>query len=434
MFVSSSRYNNDISTLREESQSLLGTLDALKSHMAYAIYTTDGQCTYASPLLLSILDYPNSSVASFSHAALRVEGVDTDAEYNAFWKRLVDGGNFTDTVARKSARGETKWLKASYVGVLKSGATEVHAIYHDVTEHEIAYFEGKAVSDSLDKSMAVIEFEPDGTIITANENFTATVKYSLADIQGKHHRMFCKDKFYQENPSFWEGLARGKFASGQFERVDAHGNPLWLEATYNPVFDASGQVVKVIKFASNITDAVNEKNAISQAAELAVSTAEETSQIAADGASSLQRSVEIFESALDEVEQTNQLMHELSEQSLKIETIVTTISGIADQTNLLALNAAIEAARAGEQGRGFAVVADEVRQLAQRTSDSTVEIESVVAENRKLADKSTKKMATVKESVDQNSQQIIQVQSIIDEIQKGALNVSETVSGILIKR
>jgi methyl-accepting chemotaxis protein len=197
------------------------------------------------------------------------------------------------------------------------------------------------------------------------------------------------------------------------------------------VFDGTGKVVKVIKFASDVTAQVQEKHAISQAAELAVSTAEETSQIAADGASSLQRSIDVFQVALDEVDQTNKLMHELSEQSLKIETIVTTISGIADQTNLLALNAAIEAARAGEQGRGFAVVADEVRQLAQRTSDSTVEIESVVAENRKLANKSTSKMATVKDNVDLNSQQITQVQGVMDEILKGATNVSETVSGIL---
>lgn len=431
MFVSSTRYNSDISALKDESQGLLGTLDAFKHNMAYAIYSTEGQCTYASSPLLSILNYPNSAVASFSHAAMRVEGVETESQYKTFWQELVNGGSFSDTVARKSAHGETKWLKASYVSVRKNGTAEIHAIYHDITEHEKAFFEGKAVTDALNKSMAVIEFEPDGTIITANENFTATVKYSLSDIQGKHHRMFCSDKFYHNNPNFWDNLARGNFSSGQFERVDANGDVLWLEATYNPVFDASGRVTKIIKFASNITDAVNEKNAIAQAAELAVSTAEETSQIAADGASYLQRSVETFDSALSEVEETNLLMHELSEQSLKIETIVTTISGIAEQTNLLALNAAIEAARAGDQGRGFAVVADEVRQLAQRTSDSTVEIESVVAENRKLADKSTKKMAGVKDSVDQNSQQIAQVQSIIDEIQKGALNVSETVSGIL---
>jgi hypothetical protein len=58
MFVSSSRYNTDISALRDESKGLLGTLDAFKNTMAYAIYSTDGQCTFASPLILSILDYP----------------------------------------------------------------------------------------------------------------------------------------------------------------------------------------------------------------------------------------------------------------------------------------------------------------------------------------------------------------------------------------
>ena len=431
MFVSTARYHKDTSALKNESQGLLSTLGAFKDTMAYAVYSIDGQCIFASSAFLSILKYSNSNATSFSHNTMRVEGVESESQYNSFWQNLVNGGSFCDTVARKSALGEVKWLKASYVAISKSDTTEIHAIYHDITELENAYSQGKAVSDALNKSMAVIEFEPDGTIITANENFTSAMNYNLADIKGKHHRIFCRDKFYQDNPNFWDNLARGIFSSGQFERIDAKGNALWLEATYNPVFDATGRVIKVIKFASDISDSINEKNAIAQAAELAVSTAEETLQIAEDGAASLQRSVEIFDSALLEVSQTNELIRELSEQSIKIETIVTTISGIAEQTNLLALNAAIEAARAGDQGRGFAVVADEVRQLAQRTSNSTVEIESVVAENKKLAEKSTSKMAAVKESVDQNSQQIAQVQSIIDEIQKGALNVSETVSVIL---
>ena len=431
MFVSSSRYNKEVSSLTDENNSLAATLNALKDNLAYAVYSDRGDCLYASSQFLQILARPSSGDYSFNHKDLRVPGVQNDNDYRLFWQSLSNGGSYTNTIAMKAETGETKWLKANYVNVLNGSNSEIHAIYHDVTEQENAVFSGKAITDALNKSMAVIEFEPDGTIVTANENFTATVKYSLDEIKGKHHRMFCKDDFYQNNPQFWQSLANGQFSSGTFERINADRETLWLEATYNPVFDGTGKVVKVIKFASDVTAQVQEKHAIAQAAELAVSTAEETSQIAADGASSLQRSIDVFQVALDEVDQTNKLMHELSEQSLKIETIVTTISGIADQTNLLALNAAIEAARAGEQGRGFAVVADEVRQLAQRTSDSTVEIESVVAENRKLANKSTSKMAVVKDNVDLNSQQITQVQGVMDEILKGATNVSETVSGIL---
>ncbi|MEC9126009.1 MAG: hypothetical protein VX840_03580, partial [Pseudomonadota bacterium] len=84
------------------------------------------------------MDYPNSTATSFSHAAMRVEGVEPESQYKSFWQHLLNGGSFSDTVARKSALGETKWLKASYVAVNKHGVTEIHAIYHDITEHENA--------------------------------------------------------------------------------------------------------------------------------------------------------------------------------------------------------------------------------------------------------------------------------------------------------
>lgn len=124
---------------------------------------------------------------------------------------------------------------------------------------------------------------------------------------------------------------------------------------------------------------------VAQNASSAADAAKEADQEAKAGRSVVTQSVESINDLASEVERAASVIGKLEADTENVGTILDVIKGIAEQTNLLALNAAIEAARAGEQGRGFAVVADEVRTLASRTQDSTQEIQRVIEELQSAA-------------------------------------------------
>ncbi|HDX8590634.1 TPA: methyl-accepting chemotaxis protein [Aeromonas dhakensis] len=135
---------------------------------------------------------------------------------------------------------------------------------------------------------------------------------------------------------------------------------------------------EIVMVATAVTEMASATQEIAGNAEFAATTSGDAVKLAVSGQSQVGQSQRSITGLADEVADASQIIVELDAHAQKISGILATISGIAEQTNLLALNAAIEAARAGEQGRGFAVVADEVRVLSRRTHDSTDEIQQMI--------------------------------------------------------
>lgn len=327
--------------------------------------------------------------------------------------------------------GEEAWLRSILQPVKSSDGRIKHFSMHssDLTRTIEASREHESLIKALMRSTALIEFNLQGEVLTANDRFLNAMGYTLEQVRGKPHRMFCEPEeanspAYQ---AFWDKLRRGEFVADRFKRVDAHGRTVWLEASYNPIIDAHDVLYKVVKFATVITDQVNQEIAVAQAADIAYNTSLGTDASARKATEVVTQTVDVMRGLESSMQDAAQGIQALDTQSRVIGSIIKTISDIAGQTNLLALNAAIEAARAGEQGRGFAVVADEVRQLASRTSTATDEIAKVVQQNEQLAQAAVDIIDTSKRQAEQGLTLAAETGSVIVEIQDGAKKVVDAV-------
>jgi len=276
---------------------------------------------------------------------------------------------------------------------------------------------------AINRSQAMIEFDTQGQIRDANENFLKALGYRLDEVVGRNHSIFVDDeqRASADYRHFWDALRRGEYRAAQFKRVGKNGRVVWIEGSYNPIFNDKGEVVKVVKFATDVTAQMTllgnlksliDSNFTEIDAEIGQSRiqagqAGDAAGIAADNVSAVASGAGELAASIDEIARSmtqsrtaadsvfsraqvaEQSTQKLTAAAQAMNGIVALIQNIAGQINLLALNATIEAARAGEAGRGFAVVASEVKNLANQaaraTDQITAEIDSVQATSREVA-------------------------------------------------
>lgn len=409
-----------------------GLLDAINRSMAVIEFDLDGVVLRANDNFLKTMGYTAEQAIGQPHRRFCTPEFGRSAQYTDLWSRLKNGQFQSGTFERVDGKGQPIWLEASYNPIKDASGRVVKVVKYamDVTAKVQQESEANAKLQAIDRAMAVIEFNLDGSILTANQNFLTRMGYTLAELKGKHHRLFCTPALVNSSAyeDFWRRLNQGELFQGQFERVDNRGQTVWLEANYNPVYDAAGRFCKVVKFASDVTARVEQHEQDARSASAAYHISVATRKVAEQGTQVIQQAASEMRDIAEDIAESSTLIAQLGERSEQITAIVNTIRAIADQTNLLALNAAIEAARAGEQGRGFAVVADEVRQLAARTSGSTAEISSMIGLIQSETRQAIKSMEGTRGRAAEGVELANQAGTVILQIRDGASEAVDAVS------
>jgi methyl-accepting chemotaxis protein len=444
-------------------------LAALDKSQAVIEFNMDGTIITANANFCGAVGYGLSEIKGKHHSMFCDPAYAASADYREFWAKL-NRGEFQAAQYKRFAKGGKEiWIEASYNPLMRGGKPyKVVKYATDISKMKAEQADLAGKIEAIGRSQAVIEFNLDGTIITANDNFLQTLGYSLAEIQGKHHSMFAEPAYAAsaEYKAFWAKLGRGEYDAGQYKRLGKGGKEVWIEASYNPILDQNGRPCKVVKFATDLSkrkaanmalandfengvkSLVQEVSASAKGmegtAQSLAAAAEQTNQQSSTVSSAseelaasvneisrqIAESMRVVGTAVNEAKRSEVMVSDLVNAAQKIGEVTQIINDIASQTNLLALNATIEAARAGEAGKGFAVVASEVKSLANQTARAT---EEIALQIKGIQDSSQTTAGAIREIgliIAQVSEISTSISSAVEEQSAATKEVSLNINGV----
>ncbi len=436
------------------------TLAALDRSQAIIEFEPDGTIVTANGNFLATLGYTLDEICGRHHSMFVPAEDRAGDDYRQFWEALRRGEFHSAQYRRLGKGGREVWIEASYNPVSDASGNTYRIVKFatDITRQKQEYADFSGQVAAINKAQAVIQFDLDGTILSANGNFLSAVGYSLAEIEGRHHSIFV-DPAYKESEEyrqFWDKLARGEYQAAQYRRIGKGGKEIWIEASYNPIRDLGGRVFKVVKYATDITAqiglladlkklidenfgeieiAIGHSSGHATATAEAVSSTSDNFALVASSSEELAASIREIsdtmiksrhatDSAHVETQNADLATQRLTKAAKEMESIVALIQDIAGQINLLALNATIESARAGEAGRGFAVVAAEIKKLAAQASAATDKISGEIESMQNVSADVVKALGVIGETINTVRDYVAGTATAVEEQSSVTQNVS----------
>jgi len=413
------KFATDITEQKRKDADFQGQITAINRSQAVIEFDLDGKILHANQNFLSVMGYTLDEIIGQHHRIFVAPEDSASQDYTEFWNKLRRGEFDSREYMRLAKGGREVWIQASYNPIkdLTGKPYKVVKYATDITEQKLRNADFKGQIDAFNKVQAIIEFDLNGIILNANSIFLKAVGYTLDEVRGKHHRIFVspEDQNSAEYKQFWEKLGRGEIQTKVFKRLAKNGREIWLQASYNPIFDPKGSPYKVVKFATDITSFItlteetdiNVSNVAAATEELSASIDEiSKNMVLSQGAT---------QSIVNKIGQSNESSARLASTTQDMETIVALIRDIAGQVNLLALNATIEAARAGEAGKGFAVVASEVKNLATQTASATDDIAEKIARVQNYATEVASGVNNIMGDADQVNEYVGSITAAVEE-------------------